>query len=69
MCGISGFFNKNSNKIDERVTKISALAIKNNIVAMKIGEITITVNQIDAHAPLLHPPAAPQDHATRKNPF
>ena len=43
--------------------------IKNDGTAMKIVEIAITINEIEAHAPLLHPPAVPHDHATRKNRF
>ena len=59
----------NSNKFDELAIKNHALAIKIYETAMKIIEIATTINEIDPHAPLLHPPVVPWDHATSQNPF
>ena len=40
-----------------------------NEIALQIHKIGIAINEIDDHAPVLHPRAAPWDLATRKNPF
>ena len=54
------------NKHHEIVIQINALGMQTQEIAIGINKIAIASNGIDAHAPVLHPPAAPWDLASRK---